>query len=131
MNAVTTKYNYLLPRIDATLDVLTGAQWFVTLDLKLGYHQVAMAEEDLKLNMKKCCLFRKKVSFLGLRKLRQSVNGRLPREWTVIEVCGFLEIASYYRRFMAGFAQITISLHHFTRKRAQFNWSEEVKPLIS
>ena len=43
---VTVKNSYPLPRIDDTLDALLGARWFSTLDLKSGYHQVEMAEED-------------------------------------------------------------------------------------
>ena len=46
LNDVTVKDSYPLPRVDDTLDALVGAQWFSTLDLKSGYHQVEMAEED-------------------------------------------------------------------------------------
>ncbi len=35
-----------MPRIEETLDVLEGACWFSTLDLKSSYWQVQIAEED-------------------------------------------------------------------------------------
>ena len=47
LNARTIKDTYSLPRIDEILDCLNGAEWFSSLDLKLGYLQVEM-EEDSK-----------------------------------------------------------------------------------
>lgn len=46
LNDHTVKDSYPLPRIDDTLDALAGVRWLSTLDLKSGYHQVEMAEED-------------------------------------------------------------------------------------
>ena len=46
LNEATVKDSYPLPRIDDTLDALVGASWFSTLDLKSGYHQIGMADED-------------------------------------------------------------------------------------
>lgn len=35
-----------LPRVEDMLDALVGKQWFRPLDLKSGYYQVRMAEEN-------------------------------------------------------------------------------------
>ena len=46
LNQATVKDSYPLPRIDDTLDALSGSTWFSTLDMKSGYHQVKMADKD-------------------------------------------------------------------------------------
>ena len=45
LNAVTRKDAYPLPRIDDSLDALTGSVYFSTLDLVSGYWQVPLDEE--------------------------------------------------------------------------------------
>lgn len=46
LNARTIKDAYSIPLIESTLDRLSGAKWFSTLDLQAGYWQIQLAEED-------------------------------------------------------------------------------------
>ena len=46
VNAVTHKDAYPIPRVDDTLDTLSGSTWFYKIDLTKGYCQVEMAPAD-------------------------------------------------------------------------------------
>lgn len=46
LNQRTKKDSYAIPRIEDTLHLLAGAKYFSKLDLKSGYWQVELAEED-------------------------------------------------------------------------------------
>ena len=47
LNKVTIKNKYLLPRIDDLLDQLQGVVVFSKIDLRSGYHQLRIREEDI------------------------------------------------------------------------------------
>ncbi|GJX58901.1 putative reverse transcriptase domain-containing protein [Tanacetum coccineum] len=47
LNKVTVKNVYPLPRIDDLFDKLQGARWFSKIDLRSGYHQLKVREEDI------------------------------------------------------------------------------------
>ncbi|CAN6584101.1 unnamed protein product [Malus baccata var. baccata] len=43
----------------------------------------------------------------------------------VTEVMSFLDLASYYRRFVKGFSAIALPLNKLTRKEVEFKWDED------
>ena len=96
------------------------------------FHRLRAA--NLKLHVKKCSLFQRRVDFLGHvltesgievqpEKIAAVQNWPTPRNLT--ELRSFVGLCSYYRRFISGFADIAAPLHALTRKNAHFSWGTE------
>ena len=47
LNKLTIKNRYPLPRIDDLFDQLQGSQYFSKIDLRSGYHQLRVHEDDI------------------------------------------------------------------------------------
>ena len=48
INQVTIKNKYPLPRIDELFDQLQGAAYFSKIDLRSGYHQIRVKDQDVQ-----------------------------------------------------------------------------------
>ncbi|CAI5686070.1 unnamed protein product [Oreochromis niloticus] len=213
LNSKTRKDAFPLPRIDESLDALSGARWFSTLDLAAGYNQVPVTEKDkmkaafctpfglfewnrmpfglcnapstfqrlmerifgdqhcqslllylddvivfsstveehvsrldvvlgrlqqegLKAKLEKCSFFQSEVSYLGHVMSRDGVStdpnkieavSKWPRPNHVSELRSFLGFASYYRRFVEGFAKLAAPLHRLV---AELTGTKSRKPAI-
>ena len=97
-----------------------------------------MQEIKLKLKPKKCHLFKKKVAYLGYVVSAEGVSTdpdkiEAVKQWpapkTVTEVRSFLGLASYYRRFIQGFAEIAKPLHRLTENNT-WHWTKECQEVF-
>ncbi|KAL0559345.1 hypothetical protein IC582_003954 [Cucumis melo] len=154
LNKVTVKNRYPLPRIDDLFDQLQGATVFSKIDLRSGYHQLRIKDEDVPKTAFRSryghyefivmsfgltnapAVFMdlmNRVSFLGhvVSKAGVSVDPAKieavtgwTRPSTVSEVRSFLGLAGYYRRFVENFSRIATPLTQLTRKGVPFVWSK-------
>ena len=130
--------------------ILTGLHWEIllvylddviiyggTFDVELQRLETVfqrMRESKLKLKPKKCHLFQKKVAYLGHVVSEDGVSTdpekiEAIKLWPVpgnqTAVRSFLGLASYYRRFIKGFAALAKPLHRLTEKNSSFHWTLE------
>ncbi|GJY03674.1 putative reverse transcriptase domain-containing protein [Tanacetum coccineum] len=174
-------------RIDDLFDQLQGSQFFSKIDLRSGYHQLRVHEDDIPKTafrtryghfeftvmpfgltnapaifidlMNRVCrpyldkfvivfiddiLIYSKTREEHVEHLRSVVSWHVingngihvdpskieaVKKWktpkTPTEVCLFLGLAGYYRRFIENFSKITKSLTNLTQKSKTFDWGEE------
>ena len=81
----------------------------------------------------KCEFLKDKVDYLGFEVSANGVNASpekvkaildWPRPQTVHDIRSFLELASYYRKFIWGFSQIAKPLTDLTRKKKTWCWED-------
>ncbi|GJT03245.1 putative nucleotidyltransferase, ribonuclease H [Tanacetum coccineum] len=153
LNKLTVENRYPLSRIDDLFDQLQGSSIYSKIDLRSGYHQLRVREQDIsktafrtryghyefqkeKLYAKfsKCGFWIPKVQFLGHvidsrgihvdpAKIESIKDWASPK--TPTEIRQFLGLAGYYLRFIEGFSKIAKSMTKLTQKGIKCDWGEK------
>ncbi|GJR62242.1 putative reverse transcriptase domain-containing protein [Tanacetum coccineum] len=132
LNKLTVKNRYPLPRIDDLFDQLQGSSIYLKIDLKSDYHH--LRKEKLYAKFSKCEFWIPKIQFLGHVIDSRGIHVdptkiESIRDWaspkTPTEICQFLGLAGYYRRFIEGFSKIAKSMTKLTQKGVKFDWGEK------
>ncbi|GKB21451.1 putative reverse transcriptase domain-containing protein [Tanacetum coccineum] len=143
LNKLTIKNRYPLPRIDDLFDQLQGSSVYLKIDLRSGYHQLRVRDEDIpktafrtrygyyEFQVMPFGLTNAPAVFMDLMnrlhvdpaKIKAVKNWTSPT--TPTEVRQFLGLAGYYRRFIEGFSKIAKPLTKLTQKNKNYIWDEE------
>ena len=93
-----------------------------------------LGRAGLRLRPNKCEILRRSVEFVGHLVSADGIRAHPNKiaavtEWpvpvTVRDVRGFLGLCSYYRRFVARFAEVASPLYAFTEKNRSFSWTSD------
>ncbi|GJV43865.1 retrotransposon protein, putative, ty3-gypsy subclass [Tanacetum coccineum] len=122
LNKLTVKNRYPLPRIDDLFDQLQGSSVYSKIDLRSGYHQLRVREEDIPKN---CLRTRYGIyDFHSVDPTNESI-----KDWTSpkspTEIRQFLGLAGYYQRFIEGFLKIAKPMTKLTQKKVKFVWGDK------
>ncbi|GJV39515.1 hypothetical protein Tco_1417955 [Tanacetum coccineum] len=114
LNKLTVKNRYPLPRIDDLFDQLQGSsctQNFPSVNLD--------SKSTVSLNM----VIDSKGIHVDPSKIESIKDWASPKSPT--EICQFLGLAGYYRRFIKGFSKIAKSMTKLTQKNVKFDYGEK------
>nr|GEY90332.1 putative reverse transcriptase domain-containing protein [Tanacetum cinerariifolium] len=111
---------YLLSRIDDLFDQLQGSSIYSKIDLRSGYHQLRVQEEDIP---KTAFRTHSRGIHVDPAKIESIKDWASPK--TPTEIRQFLGLAGYYRRFIEGFSKIAKPMTKLTQKKVMFDWGDK------
>ncbi|GJT19000.1 putative reverse transcriptase domain-containing protein [Tanacetum coccineum] len=150
LNKLTVKNRYPLPRIDDLFDQLQGSSVYSKIDLRSGYHQLRVREEDIPKTTFRTRYGHYEFQVMPFGLMNAPTNKKEHEEhlkailellkkeelyakfskcefWlpkaspkTPMEIRQFLGLAGYYRRFIKGFSKINKPMTKLTQKKVKF-----------
>ncbi|GKA42858.1 putative reverse transcriptase domain-containing protein, partial [Tanacetum coccineum] len=146
LNKLTVKNRYPLPMIDDLLNQLQGSSIYSKIDLRSGYHQLRVCEEDIpktafrtryghyEFQVMPFGLTNAPAVFMDL--MNRGIHVDLAKiesvkDWaspkSAMEIRQFLDLVGYYQRFIEGFSKITKPMTKLTQKKVKFDWSDKAE----
>nr|GFB76983.1 hypothetical protein [Tanacetum cinerariifolium] len=129
------KNRYPLPRIDDLFDQIQGSSVYSKIDLRSGYHQLRVLEEDVLKTA-----FRTRYGHYEFQVmpfgLTNAPKNKKEHEEHLRTILKFLKkeelyakfskcLAGYYRRFIEGFSKIAKPITKLTQKKIKFAWGDK------
>ncbi|GJT15640.1 putative reverse transcriptase domain-containing protein [Tanacetum coccineum] len=153
LNKLTVKNHYPLPRIDDLFDQLRGSNIYSKMDLRSGYHQLQVREEDTpkmalrtryghyEFQVMPFGLTNAPAIFMDLMNRFlghvidsqgihvdpakiESIKYRASPK-TPTKIIQLLVLAGYYRKFIEGFSGIAKSMTKITQNGVKFDWGDK------
>ncbi|GJV37768.1 putative reverse transcriptase domain-containing protein [Tanacetum coccineum] len=135
LNKLMVKNRYPLPRIDDLFDQLQGSSVYSKIDLRSGYHQLRVREEDIPKTAFKTRYGHYEFQVMPFGLTNAPVNKQEHEEHLklILELLKKEELyakfskclVGYYWRFIEGFSKIAKPITKLTQKKVKFVWGDK------
>ncbi|GJX50305.1 hypothetical protein Tco_0277150 [Tanacetum coccineum] len=126
---MTVKNRYPLPRIDDLFDQLQGSIVYSKIDLRSGYHQLRVREEDILKTAFRTHYghYEFQVMPFGLTKALASEEEHAEHLKSILELLKKEELYAKFLKCEFWLSKIAKPMTELTQKNVKFDWSEKAE----